>query len=517
MVTGKKIIRPLIFIACAVFLLSSKGSAETTFFDDFNRTSIGSNWTVARGTWSINSSKLYHSATAGGVMVLNVPLGTNNYNAEAGFEFTDLVSGNFRGIILRYQNVSNFYSGQYHRYDRKFRIVKVLNGVSVTLAEAAAPSVANYSFHPIRFSAEGTNLKLYFDGALVLQASDATYTGGKVGIYSKSYYHRFDDFRATTISSTPPTVSVNPVTSPTNQSSCALTGTKSSGSSVYANGNQIVALSAETVWLATVSLNVEGQNNFVIKAKNDAGVESNPVNATVIRDTMPPQIQFSSPAANAYVNQIQTLVRGAVDGIPFSMIAELTEGANVVQKTAVDDAGNQGTAALHLILDTVAPTIEVISPSYNSWVNDPEVTVHYHCEDEASVCSDHDIDLELEHEGTNQIPVVHTDLAGNVGIAWHVVRLDTTPPEIIFTSHGDGETVKSNQETITYTIDGEPGSIPFPLTHEGPNVCQIVAEDPAGNFTIASLTLIRDTTPPNFTVVFPEQGGYINQSEVIAS
>ena len=515
MVTHKKIIGFPLIIACSVFIGGTKSSAATTFFDDFNRTSIGSNWTIASGTWSINTSKLYHSATTGGVIVLNVPLEGNDFDAQANFGFTDLISGNHRGIVLRYQNTSNFYYGQYHRDNRKYRIIKVQNGVWTTLAEATAPGVANNSYHFIRFIAEGVHLKLYFDGAFVLETSNSTFASGKAGIYSRSYYHRFDDFRVTTINNASPTVYVDPVSSPTNQLQAVLSGTKSAGSAVYANGNQIVSLSPDTAWSATASLNVEGQNNFVIKARNASGLESTPVSITVVRDTLPPQIQFTSPGANSYVNQIQTFVRGTVDGVPFSMIAELSEGDNTVRKTAVDDAGNQATATLSLILDTVAPTIEVVSPSYNSWVNNPDITVRYHCEDDASVCSSHEIDLELEHEGVNQIPVVHTDLAGNVGVAWHIVRLDTAPPEIVFTSHGDGEKVRSNQETIAYTIDGEPGSILFSLTNEGSNVCQIVAEDAAGNFTIASLTLIRDTTPPNFTVVFPQQGHYVNRSEVV--
>jgi|GEM_PF-3874317 len=488
---------------------------STTFFDNFNRTSIGTNWTLQAGTWQINSGKLYHASTSGGIITLNVPLDSSDYDAEASFEFTNLVSGNHRGILLRYQNTSNFYYGQYHRDNRKYRIIKVQNGVWTTLAEVAASGVVNYSFHPIRFVAKGTNLKLYFDGTARLEVNDSTFSAGKVGIYSRSYYHKFDDFRVTTINNILPTVYVDPVSSPTNQLQVTLSGTKSAGSAVYANGTEVFPIGSETVWRASLSLSVEGENNFSAVSRNSNGQESQPVLITVVRDTTPPNVLFVSPAPGSYVNQPQPLVYGTVDGVEFSMLAGLSEGANTVTKTAVDGAGNEATATLPLILDTVPPSIEVVSPSYNSWVRNPEVTVRYDCEDEQAVCSSHEVTLELENEGVNEITVVHTDLAGNVGVAKHILRLDSVPPEIIFTSHGEREKIRSSQEVIRYTIDGAPGSLVFSMPNEGENICRIVTEDPAGNFTMAALTLVRDTTPPGFTITYPREGAYINRTEVV--
>lgn len=486
------------------------------FFDDFNRASLGPDWTAVTGAWKLSSWKLYHSATNPGIIVLNAPFESDDYDAEARFEFTNLIGGNQRGIVARYQDSANFYYGQYHRHNLKFRIVKVQNGVFTTLREVQAPGVPNYSYHTIRFVLEGSHLKLYFDGTPRLEVDDSTFPTGKVGLYSQPYYHGINDFQVTVFNTAlPPVPVVDAVTSPANRTEITLTGAKSAGTGVYANGAQIAPVSNETNWSAVLTLAHEGENHFTITARKASGAESEPVSITVVRDTTPPEIQFTRPLPNSYVNQRQTFVYGTIDGGEFSMIAELEEGSNIVTKTAVDAAGNESTAALPLILDTVPPSVEVISPAGNSWVTRPEVTVRYNCQDDAGVCSSHEISLELENEGVNEITVAHTDPAGNVGIAKHILRLDSIAPEIVFTSHGEGQKVRSTQEMVAYTIDGAPASTLFPLASEGSNTLQIVAEDLAGNFTIATLTLIRDTTPPVFTVTFPEQGRYINRSEVV--
>jgi hypothetical protein len=68
---------------------------------------------------------------------------------------------------------------------------------------------------------------------------------------------------------------------------------------------------------------------------------------------------------------------------------------------------------------------------------------------------------------------------------------DTTPPEIIITSHSDGQIVDTAQITLAGTIDGEPFSEPRTLTEEGANTLTKTASDTAGNSASVSITLYR--------------------------
>lgn len=487
------------------------GNAHASLFtDNFNRTSIGPNWTVVSSTWKIDVNKLYHQSTSGGKIVLNIPLGSNDYEAQASFQFTTLTSGNHRGLIARYQNSQNYYYGQYHRPNLKCRIIKVQNGVSTTLAESSCPGVSSNTYHTIKFKVEGSSLKLYFDGALKVQTQNSAFAQGKPGIYSQSYYHRFDDFSLTTFVSTPPFVTVDLVSSPTNQTQITLSGTKTANTSVRSNGTEIVPLNSGETWFAQVSLSEEGTNAFSTVARTPTGAESPPVVISVVRDTVPPVIQFTDPSPNSLVNQPQIFVYGTVDGVEFVMLAELEEGSNTVTKTATDAAGNESAVALSLTLDSIPPEIEIVSPDFNSWITAPDVTLQ--CRFDGVM---HSHLVLLGNEGLNAVAVTHTDPAGNIGSITYALRLDSVPPLIEFASHGNGQIVSSSSETIVYTVDDIERTAEFPLLLEGPNEFPVSGTDAAGNQSMTSLTLIRDTTAPIFTVSFPEEGSYVNKQQVV--
>ncbi|HEX9832470.1 MAG TPA: hypothetical protein VGA66_05175, partial [Mycobacterium sp.] len=92
---------------------------------------------------------------------------------------------------------------------------------------------------------------------------------------------------------------------------------------------------------------------------------------TVTVDTMPPEITVTEPSDGSITNQRSIGIAGSLseradltlDGDPvvvgldlgFSTIADLIEGANTLALVATDRAGNVGSAAVTVTLDTVAP------------------------------------------------------------------------------------------------------------------------------------------------------------------
>ncbi|HAM39842.1 MAG TPA: hypothetical protein DCP69_00510, partial [Candidatus Omnitrophica bacterium] len=78
-------------------------------------------------------------------------------------------------------------------------------------------------------------------------------------------------------------------------SAYTLTGTKTAGTSIWINGTQVVALNSDTTWSITVTL-AEGDNDFVIVAKDAVGNVSTSAVATTVVDNLPPVITAAPPA-----------------------------------------------------------------------------------------------------------------------------------------------------------------------------------------------------------------------------
>ncbi|MFH0985876.1 MAG: hypothetical protein V1882_10150 [Candidatus Omnitrophota bacterium] len=263
--------------------------------DDFNRAfsvDIGTQWQVVSGTFRIENQQLWHDAATNvtsGMVIMKNPLVSTDYEVKADFEFRSSPAGDMdRGLIADYQDIGNYYYGQYSRVDGKYRIIKVQNGVSTVLAEAVAPAISNWVYREIKLRRSNARLELYISGSLVLQAHDSTFSGGRVGIYSGSgnFGHSFDNFSLQQWQVTAPAVAGVPAY--TNLSSIPLSGTKSSNTSVWINGVQVVPLNALMTWSVPAYPLTEGVNGLSITARDTEGHESAPVQTSTTLQTPPP-------------------------------------------------------------------------------------------------------------------------------------------------------------------------------------------------------------------------------------
>lgn len=89
------------------------------------------------------------------------------------------------GIALRYSPES-YYVARAHAFNDNVVLFKMVRGNRIRLREVSVP-VTPREWHTLRFSAEGTKLRVWLDGKLVLEHEDATLAGpGQVALWTKA-------------------------------------------------------------------------------------------------------------------------------------------------------------------------------------------------------------------------------------------------------------------------------------------------------------------------------------------
>ncbi len=186
---------------------------------------------------------------------------------------------------------------------------------------------------------------------------------------------------------------VNAFVSPTKNASVTLTGEKETDSYLYVNNNKNAALYTDITWTHTASL-TEGNNSFTIYAKDEAGNQSGSVTVSVVRDTTPPSLSSSTPAANSLVAVADTIsvilsdayagvdLQGSLTGagvknssgasvagswavsgtqLVFTPLPSLVQDVYTVSLSPVDMLGNKGMVSFSFTLDTTLPMIQSVT------------------------------------------------------------------------------------------------------------------------------------------------------------
>src|SRR3989338_4448546 len=157
-------------------------------------------------------------------------------------------------------------------------------------------------------------------------------------------------------------------------SAYTLTGTKTAGTSIWINGTQVVALNSDPTWSITVTL-AEGDNDFVIVAKDAVGNVSTSAVATTVVDNLPPVITAAPPAktnltpyaltgtVDDHLTTVEVNGRAATrSGRSFEADLTLIEGTNTITITATSPNKYVSTKTLTIILGTI-PTIASSAPA----------------------------------------------------------------------------------------------------------------------------------------------------------
>jgi hypothetical protein len=89
------------------------------------------------------------------------------------------------GVVLRY-TPENYYIARANALENNVILFKTVNGKRSKIEEVSAP-VSKGEWHTLRFAAKGPHLTITFDGKIVIDRDDNTFSNaGKVGYWTKA-------------------------------------------------------------------------------------------------------------------------------------------------------------------------------------------------------------------------------------------------------------------------------------------------------------------------------------------
>jgi hypothetical protein len=318
------------------------------------------------------------------------------------------------------------------------------------------------------------------------------------------------------------------------------------------------AITGQSFSLAGIAL-AEGANSLTVVATDPAG-NAGSHQIVVHLDTVAPVVAIASPLTGFLTNVAAVDVTGSVNepvlsvsvnGLPATLNGQqfgrsalaLVEGANTIEATAVDRAGNIGTVSVNGTLDSIAPAAPVLvqptSPTNIASTilsGNAEATsairLFSRAPDAASSILLATVGVDaagafvlpeiLLAEGTTAFTATATDAAGNES-ALSVpvsVLLDTVAPTITITAPADhamsealdirvtgalSEVAALTLDGVAVTLEGTVFDHPVTLV-PGVNTLILLAIDAAGNTGTASVTIHADNTPPTVTLTAPLDG-----------
>jgi hypothetical protein len=303
-------------------------------------------------------------------------------------------------------------------------------------------------------------------------------------------------------------------------------------------------------------LSADGNHTFQYKATDLAGNVANSAYVTVEIDTTPPEVDLTLTGEKKgtwYTSAVDVMVTAedetsdiaevliSIDRGPwetYTGIVKVSEpGTHTVDAKALDTVGQESKmASVGFKIDNKAPiTVEHHAGAVGNggWmITDVQVTLTSTDDGSGVENITYRVDggnwaiysggITLSDDGVHTIEYQATDVAGNTEpVKSATISIDKTPPDIVFTSHTDGQVVAAAAQTLigstgsdaTMTLNGEAvtvggnGAFTKALTlTEGENVIKAKAVDVAGHMAEAEIVIILDTTPPTINVYSPYEG-----------
>ena len=159
---------------------------------------------------------------------------------------------------------------------------------------------------------------------------------------------------------------LDPVTSPTIESSQILTGTKSVGTGVAINGVEAVPVDDETAWSYDFALD-EGENRVILYSFNAEGMNSEVLYASILKDSQAPGIFSSVPSDGAHVSHEIEIVQI----ILLEHTTQIDSGATLSGASVVDGADQPVDGDWEIIGNTISfvPVAPMGVGSYAATIN----------------------------------------------------------------------------------------------------------------------------------------------------
>ena len=401
-----------------------------------------------------------------------------------------------------------------------------------------------------------------FSQALTFTAGEGTKTitvsqtdlAGNTGSISRNFVR----------DNTGPTLAItSPADSSSFRGSATISGTCETGSSALTiSGNTSSPSSTTCSGAGSFSITVtfsagEGAKTITF-SQNDSAGNTGQISINLINDNISPALSFTSPISNTSA-QAGVTIEGTCEGVisitiggtglsspssttcnfgSFSQAVTFTsgDGNKTITVSQTDSAGNNGSASRDFIKDTLAPTVTITAPAANTSAISG-VTIAGTCENGLTVnlsgtdlssptttnCASGTFNQAITFtsgDGTKNIIVSQTDLAGNTTTVNRDYIKDSTAPAITITGPAPGTAAQSNitltgncedSLPITYGGSGILSSFSGACTGgtfsqmvffsggDGSKTIAVSQTDAAGNSTTASQTFSRDNVTPNLT------------------
>ena len=290
----------------------------------------------------------------------------------------------------------------------------------------------------------------------------------------------------------------------------------------------------------------EGSHKIYAYANDTAG-NFNQTNVSFTVDLTAPLLSIVNPQSKAY-NNATILVNISSNGdyvwfynglnnLTYTVPVPLTffEGPNIVIAYANDSAGNMNQTNVTFLVDTIFPTISIVSPQNTSYNNRTQlVNISVNDTNLDSVWFFNGTDNETYFnpvmrtfaEGINTLYAYVNDSAGNFNSTAIVFTTDTIAPSIgivspqnttynnrtqlvNISSNGDYVWFFNGTANVTYT---SPMYVDF---SEGSNTLIAYANDTVGNLNSTYVIFTANTTMPYVNIISPQNTTYNNRTQLV--
>jgi pectate lyase len=194
-------------LAAGAVLFSTPSAFADTLFSDTFEDGNSNGWSKSGGSWSVatDGSLVFRQAgTSSDARTLAGSATWTDYGVQARVKPTGFNGANRHvGVVARAQSSSSYYAFVVTSTGG-VQIVRRSGGDPVALASASA-GVTVGTWATLRLEVVGTSLRGYVNGALLVQATDSTFTAGRAGLATSYASASFDDVDVSTATGAPPT------------------------------------------------------------------------------------------------------------------------------------------------------------------------------------------------------------------------------------------------------------------------------------------------------------------------
>jgi hypothetical protein len=175
---------------------------ETIVIDETFTSSAANFTVVSGGTWAVSNGQYVltnpsSTIVNGNISVHNTAV-TGDFILSADGKTTPTSTSNWNdfSIIFNYQDASNYYYVSLNESNDGGTngVFKVVSGTKTELADITSVITAG-TMYTVKVEKTGSGIKAYLNGVLVASVSDATFTGGKVGLGTMNDGATFDNVK----------------------------------------------------------------------------------------------------------------------------------------------------------------------------------------------------------------------------------------------------------------------------------------------------------------------------------